>query len=464
MLDLIPSLNGWTAGLPGNRCAVATIVHVSGSVPRPVGTSMLISESGAVLGSLSGGCVEGAVVALAFEAMNDGATRLERFGYSAADAFAVGLTCGGELEVHIEALAAEGTRPDAGVETLQHLRGVPADGPVAVIRRVDANGRGLVVVHDPGTFQVARSAGIARLLELAPDTAPNPTATGRSITELSTGSTTGTTPERSTTPDDALLSAAAQLEPLLRGGRTGLVRLAPPNGCTVSPSGVSQGHSPAPELVTLLVESRLPPPRLLVFGANDFSAALVPAAKLLGYRVTLVDARPAFASQARFRAADDVVTDWPHRYLAAEAAAGHLDPRTVICVLTHDPKFDIPLLEAALALDVAFVGALGSRRSHLQRVDALLAARVPPEQIAQLHSPLGLDLGAVTPAEVAVSVAAEIIAARNPAASHQPLRETAGPIHQALIHQAPDHQQAAARPAPNPLVPNPLVQQETAWT
>lgn len=102
MLDLIPSLNGWTAGLTGNRCAVATIVHVSGSVPRPVGTSMLISESGAVLGSLSGGCVEGAVVAMAFEAMNDGGTRLERFGYSAADAFAVGLTCGGELEVHIE--------------------------------------------------------------------------------------------------------------------------------------------------------------------------------------------------------------------------------------------------------------------------------------------------------------------------------------------------------------------------
>jgi xanthine dehydrogenase accessory factor len=199
----------------------------------------------------------------------------------------------------------------------------------------------------------------------------------------------------------------------------------------------------------VLVESRLAPPRMLVFGANDFGAALVPAAKLLGYHVTLVDARPAFARQPRFAAADQVVADWPHRYLAAEAAAGRTDHRTVAAVLTHDPKFDIPLLEAALALDLAYVGAMGSRRSHLQRVGELLSAGVPPERIAQLHSPIGLDLGAATPAEVAVSITAEIIAARNRAASCLPLRETSGTIH--------------PHPAPTP-APTDSDKQEIAWT
>jgi xanthine dehydrogenase accessory factor len=168
---------------------------------------------------------------------------------------------------------------------------------------------------------------------------------------------------------------------------------------------------------------------MLVVGANDFGAALVPAAKLLGYSVTLVDARPAFAAQARFEAADDVVADWPHRYLAAEAAAGRIDARTAICVLTHDPKFDIPLLEQALALDVAFVGAMGSRRSHRQRVDELLALGVVPEHLGRLHSPIGLDLGAVTPAEVAVSITAELIAAGRGVPTCAPLRDGAGPIH-----------------------------------
>ena len=230
----------------------------------------------------------------------------------------------------------------------------------------------------------------------------------------------------------------AQLESFLWGGSTGVLHLAAPGICSS-------------EAVTLLVESRLAPPRMLVFGANDFGAALVPAAKLLGYRVTLVDARPAFASQARFACADEVVADWPHRYLAAEAASGRLDQRSVACVLTHDPKFDIPLLETALALDLAYVGAMGSRRSHLQRVDDLLDAGVRPERIAQLHSPIGLDLGAVTPAEVAVSVTAELIASRSRKSSCTPLREASGPIHQ---------------PGAQPASPTPttISQQEIAWT
>jgi xanthine dehydrogenase accessory factor len=173
-----------------------------------------------------------------------------------------------------------------------------------------------------------------------------------------------------------------------------------------------------------------------------------------------VDARPAFAGQSRFAAADEVVTDWPHRYLAAEAAAGRLDLRTVACVLTHDPKFDIPLLETALALDLAYVGAMGSRRSHLQRVDDLLNAGVRPERIAQLHSPIGLDLGAVTPAEVAVSVTAELIASRGRKPSCTPLRDTSGPIHQpADPPAAQPGTHSAIRPAPAT-----ISQQEIAWT
>ena len=414
MLDLMPSLAGWLPAAAGQRCAVATVVGTSGSVPRPMGTSMMVSESGDILGSLSGGCVEGAVVEAALEAMHDGGTRLEQFGYSTADAFAAGLTCGGELEVHIEPLDALGRTYS------EWLRQAPGS-PVALIRRVDLNGSGAVVIPDPATFKAAESAALAALLGLQG-------TRGAGLQNKADDASAA-----------ALAAAAAQLEPMLRGGRTGLVRLAPAEGCFAGTSGPADTSrpedpdTPQPEPVTLLVESRLPPPRMLVVGANDFGAALVPAAKQLGYRVTLVDARPAFAAQTRFESADDVVTDWPHRYLAAEAAAGNIDSRTAICVLTHDPKFDIPLLKEALALDMAFVGAMGSRRSHRQRVDELLASGVAPERLGRLHSPIGLDLGAVTPAEVAVSITAELVAAQTIAAggapSCTPLRDGAGPIH-----------------------------------
>ncbi|GAA3309393.1 XdhC family protein [Arthrobacter ramosus] len=384
MLDLMPSLGTWRPAVSGQRCAVATIVAAGGSVPRPLGTSMLVSEHGDVLGSLSGGCVEGAVVEAALQAMHDGGSRLESFGYSAEDAFAVGLTCGGELEVHIQPTGAAGL----DLDWLNTVSGLQSS--LALIRRLDAAG-GAVVVPDPARFSAAGSRELSALLG----------------------------------GDDAVIrAAAAQLEPLLHGGRAGLVRLAPAEGCG--------GSAPEAEPITLFVESRLPAARMLIFGANDFGAALLPAGKLLGYEVTLCDARPAFSSQGRFLAADHLVTDWPHRYLAAEAAAGRLDSRTVVCVLTHDPKFDIPLLETALALDLAYVGAMGSRRSHRQRIDGLLARGIPVEALGRLHSPIGLDLGAVTPAEVAVSITAEILASRapNPASAWGSLKDGSGPIHQ----------------------------------
>jgi xanthine dehydrogenase accessory factor len=444
MLDLMPSLGEWQPAATGQLCAVATVVGTGGSVPRPLGTSMLVSETGEVLGSLSGGCVEGAVVQSALEAMRDGGTRREFFGYSAEDAFAVGLTCGGELEVHIEPFGSpsgglqlaslhlltgtafgDSTASGDGTASADGTGGPGGPGPargVALIRRVDARGGGAVAVRDPASFQAARSPELAALLGAEGGTGGSGAA--------SAGGPTGPTGSSASAMETLMLAAAAQLEPLLRGGRTGLVRLAPPQGCSTGSSG-PEDTGPVPEPITLLVESRLPPARMLVFGANDFGAALLPAAKLLGYHVTLCDARPAFAGQERFAVADHVVTDWPHRYLAAEAAGGRIDARTVVCILTHDPKFDLPLLETALGLDLAYVGAMGSRRSHRQRIDSLLAAGVPAEDLARLHSPIGLDLGAVTPAEVAVSITAELVASRNRGVSTAAgsLRDGSGPIH-----------------------------------
>ncbi|RIJ54479.1 XdhC family protein, partial [Clavibacter phaseoli] len=167
-----------------------------------------------------------------------------------------------------------------------------------------------------------------------------------------------------------------------------------------------------------------PPPRLLVFGAVDFSAALADAAALLGYRVTVCDARPAFATRARFPSAHEVVAQWPDEYLALTA----VDARTVICVLTHDDRFDVPLLVAALRLPVAFVGAMGSRATDVRRRALLVEEGVTEAELARLRSPIGLDIGASTPQETAVSILAEVLAARAGSAG-APLTTTTGPIH-----------------------------------
>ena len=165
-------------------------------------------------------------------------------------------------------------------------------------------------------------------------------------------------------------------------------------------------------------------PRMIIFGAVDFSAALAAASSLLGYHVTVCDARPLFATPQRFPSADEVVVAWPSEYLRST----HTDSRTVICVLTHDEKFDIPLLEEALRLPVAFVGAMASRSTHERRIRALEDAGVSAARIARLHSPIGLDIGGSTPQETAVSILAEVIASRTGAAGAS-LRSQTGPIH-----------------------------------
>lgn len=411
MLDLIAELAEMTAGaLTTEACAVATIVEASGSVPRPVGTSMLVSESGQVLGSLSGGCVEGAVFEACQDVLSSGVPRRESFGYSDDDAFAVGLTCGGSLELLIQPVyPPRDPRRSGAISGLHGPVPEPAV-PAALVRRIDPGGGGGFLIPD------------ARLLD--------PAALRVRLRDLL---------KEGTSPADERLvrNAADQLAALVCGGQTESIRLAHAPGTVGGPgAGTAEGTAggdpdglcgPAP--ITLFVESRRPAPRLFLFGANDFSAALMEAAKLLGYHVTLCDARPAFAVGPAYSRADVLEVAWPHRFLERCVREGLVDDRSAVCVLTHDAKFDIPLLLAALDLDLAYVGAMGSRRSDEQRRRTLRSHGVTETQLTRLHSPIGLDLGAVSPGEVAVAVAAELLAVSRGRSAPAPLSRGNSPIH-----------------------------------
>jgi xanthine dehydrogenase accessory factor len=199
----------------------------------------------------------------------------------------------------------------------------------------------------------------------------------------------------------------------LAAGRTGIRRYGP------------QGQAREDD-VAVFIESFAPPPQMVIFGAVDFTAALARVSKFLGYRVTVCDARPVFATKKRFPFADDVVVDWPDRLLAE--IGGSLGERDAVAVLTHDAKFDIPAITSALATDVGYIGVMGSRRTHDDRTKRLVDAGLSTEELARLRSPIGLDLGGRTPEETAISIVAEIIAIRTgrvvPA-----LCDTEGPIH-----------------------------------
>ncbi|AVZ76050.1 XshC-Cox1-family protein [Streptomyces lunaelactis] len=347
MLDIAEELNRWVE--QGREFAVATVVAVGGSAPRQPGAALAVDSEGTAIGSVSGGCVEGAVYELCRQSLEDGHTVLERFGYSDEDAFAVGLTCGGIIDILVTpvrggvfpaALAAAAVGESAA---LARITGGPAD----------LMGRALLVRPD-GSYE----GGL------------------------------GGHPELDRT-------AAGEARALLDAGRTGTVE-------------IGEDGSRCGQPLTLLVESSVPAPRMVVFGAIDFASALVRVGKLLGYHVTVCDARPVFATRTRFPEADEIVVDWPHRYLEST----EVDGRTVLCVLTHDAKFDVPLLELALKLPVAYVGAMGSRRTHEDRNRRLRDVGVTELELARLRSPIGLDLGARTPEETALSIGAEIVANR----------------------------------------------------
>ncbi|MFD7025947.1 XdhC family protein [Promicromonospora sukumoe] len=394
MRDLLPELLGWWRA--GDRAAVATVVRTFRSAPREPGAALAVGPGGEVIGSVSGGCVEGAVYDLCLEVAETGAPVLARYGVTDDDAFEVGLTCGGTIEILVVPLSREawpgfesfaarvlgGGVPDGG--------GVPSGVCLATVVGADGGSAGR-------TVDAGRAGGpLGRHLVVPADAAiPGPTLGDPGLDAAVTADAVGQLA--------AGMSAVREYGP--HGERTG-------TGTQV------------------FLQVFAPPPRLLVFGAIDFAAALARAGRLLGYRVTVCDARPVFATSARFPEADEVVTEWPHRYLAAEIDAGRVSARDAVCVLTHDPKFDVPLLHTALT-DLpsgTYVGAMGSRRAHAEREARLIEDGVPPAALARLRSPIGLDLGARTPDETAVSIAAEMIAARS-GASTRPLTETNGPIH-----------------------------------
>ncbi|MFK8907696.1 XdhC family protein [Streptomyces sp. YS-3] len=369
MLDLAGELDRWAR--EGRDFAVATVVAVGGSAPRGPGAALAVDGDGTAIGSVSGGCVEAAVYDLCVQALQDGEAVRERFGYSDEDAFAVGLTCGGVVDVLVTPVRADA--PDRAVVEAA-LAAAARRGTAALAR---------VVAGPPGR--------LGRALFVRPD----------GSYEGSLGGLPGL--------DRA---AAAEARALLDAGRTGEFTL------------TETGERCGADGLTVFVESSVPPPRMIVFGAVDFAAALVRAGTFLGYRVTVCDARPVFATRERFPEADEVVVDWPHRYLRRTRTDG----RTVVCVLTHDAKFDVPLLETALRLPLAFVGAMGSRRTHEDRDRRLREIGLTERERARLRSPIGLDLGARTPEETALSIAAEIVAARR-GGTGVPLTGSSAPIH-----------------------------------
>lgn len=370
MRDVLGALlAGWNSG---TTSALATVVRTFESAPRPPGASMLVTAEGEVVGSVSGGCVEGAIYELAADVIAEERPVLVRYGVSDDSAFAVGLTCGGIIDVFVEPVSRR------RFAELDAVRGDIDEGrPVGVAT---------VIEHpDP--------AWLGRHLVIRPHDAEGDIGSERANRAIA---------------DDA--------RGLLAAGRNGIL--------AYGPDGERLGEG-----MRVFFSSFVSRPRMLVFGAIDFAAALARLGAFLGYRVTVCDARAVFATTARFPGADEVIVAWPHRYFAEQVAAGLVDERTVICVLTHDPKFDVPLLEVALtAGPFAYVGAMGSRRTHDDRLNRLRDAGVGDAALSQLHSPIGLDLGSRTPEETAVSIAAEVIA-KQWGGSGEPLTLTVDRIH-----------------------------------
>lgn len=356
----------------GQTVGLGTVVRTFRSAPRDPGAAMLVTSDGATAGSVSGGCVEGAVYELATDAIAGSAPILERYGVSDDDAFAVGLTCGGILDVFVEPIS-RSTFPE--LEAV--AEDIEAGRPVAVAT---------VIEHvDP--------ARVGRRLIVRPDR-----------TAGSLGS------------DDADRRVGEDVRGLLSQGETTTLHY--------GPDGERLGEG-----MRVFVSSFAPRPRLIVFGAIDFATALARLGGFVGFHVTVCDARRVFVTPERFPGVDELVVRWPHDYLAEEIAAGRIDPRTVLCVLTHDPKFDVPTLLVALrGPRVAYIGAMGSRRTHEDRVRRLQEAGLTDAEIGRVESPIGLDIGARTPEETAVSIMAQVIQ-QHRGGSGVRLAAQPGPIH-----------------------------------
>jgi xanthine dehydrogenase accessory factor len=365
MRDIVDGLIAWRSR--GEPFALATVIRTWSSAPRPAGTTMAVSASGEVLGSISGGCVEGATYEVAQQVIGSGRSEVMRFGVTDDDAFAAGLTCGGTIEVFVEPVG------DEQYPMLDRILDAIKGHRPTVLATVTSG-------TDVGQHYALDEDGLNGLVSVL-------------------GSR-----------NDLLPRMAA----MLSTSDTDVVELEQATGA-LTPASV-------------FVQSFAPPPRMIVFGAIDFAAAVASIGQFLGYHVTVCDARAVFTTPARFPTVDRLVVDWPHRFLETEK----VDESTVLCVLTHDEKFDIPLLEVALRSRAGYIGVMGSRRTHARRLEALREEGVPEWQLERLSSPIGLDLGARTSEETAVSIAAEIIAATR-GGSGVSLRECRGAIHREAV-------------------------------
>jgi len=383
--DILNKVTAWWES--GDTFGLATVVRTFRSAPREPGAALAVSAGGEVIGSVSGGCVEGAVYELSMDVSGTGNPVLATYGVSDDDAFAVGLTCGGILDIFVEPVS-QARFPELGEIADAVARGEP----VAVA----------TVIGGPG------QVGARRVIWARPDSDAGEGADGSGQGwHAGASGTLGAGRRLDAAVDDDVRGMLAQ-------GLTGIRRYG------------ALGERRGDEL-SIFVNSFAPRPRMLVFGAIDFAAAVARVGKFLGYHVTVCDARQVFATKSRFPDADEVVVEWPHRFLAGTS----VDSRTVICVLTHDPKFDVPLLEVALRTPAGYIGAMGSRRTHDDRLARLREVGLTERELARLRSPIGLDLGARTPEETAVSIAAELIQLRW-GGTGQPLTVTEGRIHHQL--------------------------------
>jgi len=349
----------------GRRVVGATLVEAIGSAPLDPGAQMLVDDRANIEGSVTGGCVEGALVEEAQLILGGEAARVVTYGVSDEEAAGVGLMCGGTVRVFVHE-----HRGDA-LEALDAVAGArAADEPVAVATLLDGDqvGAKMAILGD-------RAVG------------------GLGVTELL---------DRSVQRD-----ARGQLD-------EGISRLR-----RYGAGGEVMGAD-----LAVYIQAFSTQPRMVIFGAIDFSAEMAKVASEIGYKVTICDARGPFVKSPRFSRAAEVVVDWPDRYLEGE----DLSERDVVLVFTHDAKFDEPALIGALATEVGYVGALGSRKTQARRVERLREAGLDEGAIARIHAPCGLDIGARTPPETVVSILAEVIAVRT-GRTGESLRETSGPIH-----------------------------------
>ncbi|EKP95349.1 XdhC family protein [Thermaerobacter subterraneus] len=370
MRDVLDRVVEWLDA--GRDVALATVVEVIRKAPREPGTTMAVSDRGEIAGSVSGGCVEPAVVEVAQEVLAAGRPRLVTFGISDDDAFEVGLSCGGTIRVWVE--PARGPWPGLA----RRLQEALAAGKAVALARVlgaaagdgaGARGAGPVPAGAVVLLEEAEPGGPARIMA---------GSSGDPGLDRELARRAGVLLARDETAREPLAGADVFIQPFA------------------------------------------PPPVLYVIGAVHPAAALAEAGRFLGYRVVVCDPRSPFATSERIPAAHAIARQWPDEYLSG----ARITPRDAVCVLTHDLKFDVPALRVALRSPAGYIGVMGSRRTHERRLAALREAGVGDGDLKRLHAPIGLDIGARTPEEMAVAIMAEIIASRR---TNRPQRPAAVP-------------------------------------